>query len=125
MSIIKTKRNHVAALEPQPGDVAVVTRIGAARVVQPIQQYASAVHESAKLADHMRAHVDVVPIDANDLLSIGGQSFGAMFRGLPAAVLEELRQDCINACSEAVRYSDDADVRAQAAAVLVKLGVVQ
>lgn len=126
MSIIETKRNHVTALDPLPEDCIVMTRIGKAHVFQPITEYDAAVRDSVSLADHMEAHIDVVPMGIDDFVRIkSGLTLEQFIRTLPRAVLEELRQACINGCAEAVRYCDDPAVRAQAAAVLVKLGVVK
>lgn len=121
--IIKTKRNHVAALEPLPGDSIVMTRIGTAQVFQPITEYDAAVRDSVRLADHMEAHLDVVPMDIEDFVRLkSGMSLEQFIRTLPEAVLEELWHGCINGCVEAVRYSDDPVVRAQAAHVLQRVG---
>lgn len=122
MSIIRTKRNnHVAALEPQPSDVAVVTLIGTARVVQPIQDYGKATDDAVAMADHMQAHVDVVPIDTRELLELGGMTPETLIASLSPAELVALRQDCVNACTDAIRYSGEPKVAAEAFAVLAKL----
>lgn len=123
MSIIKTKRNHVAAYEPLPGDVAVVTRLGTAQVVQSIQQYRAAVHEAVAIADHMQHHVDVVPIDADELLARVGMTPESLVASLSPVGLAEIRQDCINACTDAMRYSDDPEVIEQAVETLGVLGI--
>lgn len=122
MSIIKTKRNHVAALEAMPGDVAVVTRLGTAEVVQPIHQYRAAVQEAVTLADHMRLHVDVTPIDTDELLARAGMTPESLVASLSPVERDQLHQDCINTCTDAVRYSEDPAVVAAAEHTLRKLG---
>lgn len=124
MSIIRTKLNHVAAYEPLPGDVAVVTRMGTVQVVQPIQQYRAAVQEAVAIADHMRAHVDVVPIDTGELLARGGMTPESFVASLSPDERDQLRQDCINACTDAMRYSDEPEVVAEAVQTLGVLGIV-
>ncbi|MEJ2031663.1 MAG: hypothetical protein P8Y63_01175 [Deltaproteobacteria bacterium] len=118
MSIIRTKRNHVAALDPLPSDVAVVSRIGTARVVQPIHEYEQAVREAVAIADHMQAHVDVVPVSASEMLELLGVSPESLLDDLSAAEREELRRACITACINAIRYSNDPEVVAEASEVL-------
>lgn len=122
MSIIKTKRNLVAALEPMAGDVAVVTRVGTAEVVRPIHEYRAAVHDAEMLADHMSLHVDVIPINTDELLARAGMTPESLVASLSPAEREQLRQDCIATCAEAVRYSEDPAVIAAAECVLRKLG---
>lgn len=121
MSIIKTSRNHVAAYEPLSCDVAVVSHIGTAQVVQPIQQHRAAVHEAAAIADHMQHHVDVVPIDTDELLARVGMTPESLVASLSPVGLAELRQDCINACTDAIRYSEDPAVVAAAQHTLCTL----
>lgn len=123
MSTIRTKRNHVAALEPVPTDVAVLTWIGTVRVLQPIHQYDHAVSAAAAHADHMRAHIDVVPISADELLALYGVTPQSLAESLSAEERDQLRKECVNACTDAIRYSDDPEVAAEAATVLAKLGV--
>lgn len=123
--IIRTKRNHVAALEPLPGDSIVMTRIGTAQVFQPITEYDSAVRESVRLADRLEAHVDVVPMDIEDFVRLkSGMTLEQFIRALPKAVREELWQGCVAGCMEAVRYCDDPEVRLQAAHLLQCVGHV-
>lgn len=122
MSIIKTQRNHVAAYEPQAGDVAVVTRLGTVEAVQPIQHYDAALRKAVAMADHMQSHVDVVPIDTAELLSRNGMTPESFVASLSPQQREQLRQDCITACTDAIRYSEDSAVAATAAETLHKLG---
>lgn len=122
MSIIKTKRNLVAAPEPMAGDVAVVTRVGTAEVVRPIQEYRAAVHEAEMLADHMSLHVDVTPINTDELLAREGMTPESLVASLSPVERDQLRQDCINACTDAVRYSEDPAVVPTAERTLRKLG---
>lgn len=122
MSIIKTKLNHVAALEPMAGDVAVVTRVGTAEVVQPIHQYRAAVQEAVTLADHMLHHVDVTPIDTDELLARAGMTPESLVARLSPQERAQVRRDCINTCTDAVRYSEDPAVVAAAEHTLRKLG---
>lgn len=122
MSIIKTQRNHVAAYEPQAGDVAVVTRLGTVEVVQPIHRYGAAVHQAMAMADNMQAHVDVVPVDTVELLSRNGMTPEAFMASLSPQEREQLRQDSITACTDAIRYSDDPELAALAAETLHMLG---
>jgi hypothetical protein len=125
MAVIRTKQNMVAAYEPEAGDSVVMTRIGTARAFQPITRYEPAVREAAVMADYMQAHVDVVPMRIEEFVLLkSGMSMEDWLLTLSDATLEELRQLSIEACAEAVRYCDDPTVRAEAAAVLVKLGVV-
>lgn len=121
MSIIRTKRNHVAALEPMAGDVAVVARLGTAEIVRPIQECRAAVHDAANLADHMLLHVDVIPIDTDELLARAGMTPESFVASLSPQEREQLRQDCINACTDAVRYSEDPAVIPTAEHTLRKL----
>lgn len=121
MSITRTKRNLVAAIEPLSTDVAVLTLIGTARVVQAIHDYDKAVADAAALADHMKHHVDVVPIDADELLGFYGMTRESLAESFSPAEREELRQDCVNACADAVRYSGEPKVAAEAADVLARL----
>lgn len=120
MSVITTKRNHVAALEPLPTDVAVVSRIGKARVVQPIQDYEHAVSEAVRLADHMQHHIDVVPVDTRELLGLSGMSPEAFIESLSPAGREELREICICSCIDVISNCDDAILVAEAADALAK-----
>lgn len=118
MSIIRTQRNHVAALEPMPGDCVVMTRIGSTQAFAPITQYDAAVRESVGLADHIAEHIDVVPMGLDDFVQITmGFSLTDFLHALPPAALEELRQICIDACSKAIRNDDD--VSAEVAAKLL------
>lgn len=124
MSIIRTKQNHVAAYEPLPGDVAVVTRLGTAQSVQPIQQYRAAVQEAVNIADHMRTHVDVVPIDTDELLARAGMTPESFVASMTDEERDQLRQDSINACTDAMRYSDEPEVITEAVETLAMLGIV-
>lgn len=121
MSVIRLKRNHVSAFEPLPIDVAVVTFIGKARVVHPIQNYDRAVCDAVAIAHHMQAHVDVVPIDTGELLGLGHMTPETFIDSLSPAERAALRQDCVNACTDAIRYSGDPKLMAEAADVLARL----
>ncbi|EJC63252.1 hypothetical protein QWA_06575 [Alcaligenes faecalis subsp. faecalis NCIB 8687] len=123
MSIIKTKRNHVAAFEPMDTDVAVIVRIGTAQAVYPIQQYRQAVQEAEAHADHMQQHVDVVPVNADELLALKGMTTEMLVADMTDDEREQLRKDCINACADAMRYSDDPALYPRAVATLRLLGV--
>lgn len=123
MSIIKTKRNHVAAIEPLPTDIAVITRVGVVEVVQPIQKYPAAVSEAKALADHMVLHVDVTPIDTNELLARAGMTPESLVASLSHDERDQLRRDCVAACNDAMRYSDDPELVAIAVETLGELGV--
>ena len=126
MAVIHTKRNMVCAYDPLPTDNVVKTRIGTAKVFAPITHYRAAVREAVESADHMEAHVDVIPMGIDEFVkSRSGMSMADFLRTCPDAFIEELRQLSIEACADAVRFCDEPAVRAEAAAVLVKLGVVR
>ncbi|MBP6012138.1 MAG: hypothetical protein KBA31_07915 [Alphaproteobacteria bacterium] len=127
MSVIRTKRNMVCAYEPLPTDNVVMTRIGNARAYVNIDRYCAAVRNAVEAADdHADGHIDVVPMTITEFVQHkSGISFGDWLNSLPAATIETLRQDCIEACAEALRYCEEPAVRAEAAWVLAKLGVVR
>lgn len=126
MAAIHTRRNVVAAYEPLPTDCVVKVRIGTARAFVPITEYDAAVREAVAMADHMEAHVDVVPMGIDEFVkNRSGRSMVAFLHTCSAAFIEELRQLSIEACADAVRFCEEPAVRAEAAAVLVKLGVVR
>jgi hypothetical protein len=121
MSIIKTKRNLVAAYEPLEGDVAVLLRFGAMRVLQAIGEYKAVVRDAVAIADDMEAHVDVVPLNTDEMLDHAGYaSLEDFIASLTPVERAEWRRECIATLQEAILKCKDIDVVREASALLAK-----
>lgn len=122
MSIIKTKRNFVAAYEPLPGDVAVLMRFGAMRVLQSINHYDAMVRDGVAIADDLEAHVEVVPLDADELLKLAGyETPDDYVASMTPQEREQLRRECIATLQEVILKSKDLTLVREAGALLAKI----
>lgn len=122
MSIIKTKRNFVAAYEPLPGDVAVLMRFGAMRVLQSINHYDAMVRDGVAIADDLEAHVEVVPLDADELLKLAGyETPDDYVASMAPQEREQLRRECIATLQEVILKSKDLTLVREAGALLAKI----
>lgn len=122
MSIIKTKRNFVSAYEPQTGDVAVLLRFGAMRVLEAISEYDAIVRDSVALADDMEAHIEVVPVNTDEMLKhMGYASLEDFVASLPPDERQQLRRECIATLQEVILKEKDLDLVSKASAILAKL----
>jgi hypothetical protein len=125
MSIIKTERSHVYAYEPLPRDSWVETLIGGKRMaMQPIAQYQAAVDWAVSMADQFDPPIHIVPIDANDLAVLQGERLERGLAAMSPDERHELRREIVTTAALAMRDCPDPDVRADAYAVLGKMGVV-
>jgi hypothetical protein len=122
MSIIKTKRNLVAAYEPQTGDVAVLLRFGAMRVLEAIGDYEAVMRDAVAMADDMEAHIEVVPVNTDEMLKhMGHASLEDFIASLPPQERAQLRRECIANLQEVILKEKDLDVVREASAILAKL----
>lgn len=122
MSIIKTKRNFVAAYEALPGDVAVLMRFGAMRVLQAISEYDASVRDAVAIADDMEAHIDVVPVNTDEMLHLAGYASPEEFvASQTPQEREEMRRICIATLQEVILKSKDLDLVREAGALLAKI----
>lgn len=121
MSIIKTKRSLVAAYEPQTGDVAVLLRFGAMRVLEAIGDYEAVVRDAVAMADDMEAHIEVVPVNTDEMLKhMGYASLEDFIASLPPQERAQLRRDCIATLQEVILKEKDLDLVRKASALLAK-----
>ena len=75
MAIFKTKRNMIAAYEPLPEDLFVLTYVGGRKhtflqAVRAIGQYSVAVNWAFMMADKLEHVVDVVPVTGFEYLQM-------------------------------------------------------
>jgi hypothetical protein len=125
MAVIHTKRNMVCAIEPMERDSWVETLIGGKRIaMQPIAQYEAAVKWAVSMADQFDPPIHIVPIDANDLAVLRGESLERGLAALTPDERHELRREIVTTAALAMRDCPDPDVRTDAYAVLGKMGVV-
>jgi hypothetical protein len=126
MAVYHTKRNMVAAYEPEPQDRWVKTVIGTrCLLVQHIDQYQQAVDWAVSMADQFDPPLHILPFDVNDMVKLNRHR---LERGLASITPEErhqLRQAVVATCAEIMRDCDDPAIRAEAHEVLVKMRAVQ
>jgi len=126
MSIIKTERNTVYALEPLSEDCFVQTYLGTAEgrellTTCHVADYSGAVADAVRMADRMDYPVTLVPITAPEFAAKHREKLDA----LDDQARGRLRQVAISAMLEVLRDCDDPDTRADAYGVLQTLGVVK
>lgn len=125
MNIWMTGGGRVATLAPGPGDTLVVTTMFGRRVlVHPVGEYGKVL----KLAEAFAVKMAPVPVTIKVLcLSLAeAQAMGFapadMFNDMTPEQEAGMRQLVVATCTEAMRDSNDATVRADAYALLVSLG---
>jgi hypothetical protein len=126
MSIIKTERNTVYALEPLPEDSFVQTYLGTPEgrellTTCHVDDYSRAVADAVQMADRMDYPVTLVPITASEFTAKHREKLEA----LDDQTRGRLRQVAIASMLEVLRDCDDPDTRAEAYGVLRTLGVVK
>jgi hypothetical protein len=126
MSIIKTERNTVYALEPLPEDSFVQTYLGTPEgrellTTCHVDDYSRAVADAVRMADRMEYPVTLVPITASEFTAKHREGLDA----LDGQTRGGLRQVAIASMLEVLRDCDDPDTRADAYGVLQTLGVVK
>ena len=134
MAVIQTKRNQVFIHGPDAGhDVFVVTMIAPGDgsnmyrrlSVQPISQWQSAVDWAVGIADQMAHPLRVAAIGVDCFMRFYGDQCARELAAMPASEQAELLGQITTTCEEALRYCPDLDVRADAQAVLDRLGAMQ
>lgn len=129
MSVIKTKRNFVCALEPLPEDQYVQTWLIGERhhllSTQPIDQYEAAVGWAVGMADKMELYIEVVHITAAEHLHRHWERVCRAVARMTDQERHELREFVVNTAAEVMRDCPDEEVRAKAYEVLVKMRVVR
>jgi hypothetical protein len=126
MSIIKTDRNTVYALELLPEDCFVQTYLGTPEGRQllttcHVGDYSRAVADAVRMADRMDYPVTLVPITASEFTAKHHKKLDA----LDDQARGRLRQVAIASMLGVLRDCDDPDTRAEAYGVLQTLGVVR
>jgi hypothetical protein len=121
--------NCVAALQPSPGDLFVVTTIGAKVVfVKPVGEYEQALRLAETFSAQMPVGkpftVKVMGMSLDELLAFRGISRADFAAGLTIPDVE-LRELAESTCKDVLRRSNDAAVRADAMDLLADLGVLQ
>lgn len=123
--------NCVAALQPAPGDLFVVTLLGGKVVfVQPADEYeqalrlAGAFAEQATNPDGRPFTVKVHGMSLAELLAFKGISRDDFGAGL-AEHDAELRAMAERTCKDVLRASNDAAVRSDAFDLLVSMGAIR
>lgn len=120
--------NCVAALQPAPGDLFVVTTLSAKVVfVKPADEYEQALRLAQSLAEQVSPKgrpftVKVLGMSLDELLAFEGISRDEFAAGLKTNDAE-LRQLAESTCKDVLRRSNDAAVRADAMDLLTDMGV--
>lgn len=134
MSVIKTGRNFVCAYEPEPGDSLVVTYlfgeaptgegVGHELLTQPIDRYQEAVEWAVAIAEQMAWFIEVVTLTTAEYVNLKREQIERVVGALTDEERGGLRH-IVQLMAEVIRDCDDANVRAEACDVLVKLRVVR
>ena len=128
MAILKTKRNMIAAYEPLPEDVFVLTYVGGSKhtflqSVTTIAQYSAAVNWAFMMADKLVHMVAVVPVTQSEYLQmVVGEAHGASALNSLGRHFE-LLQDWVVVMLAILHESHDVAEIAMARKTLVNLGV--
>lgn len=130
MSVIKTKRNFVCALEPLPEDQYVETWLMGSEgqyllLTQPIERYQEAVDWAVGMADKMAWHLELVPITRAEYLQRQRERVDRAVARMTDQERGELRQVVVSTAAEVMRDCPDREVRAKGYDVLVKMRAVR
>lgn len=123
--------NCVAALQPSPGDLFVVTLLaGKVVFVQPADDYEKALRLAEAFADRMPPPgrpftVKVFGMSLPELVKFQGTTIEEIAASLPAASRDDDWKLAISTCQSALRDCDDAATRRDAYDILVQMGAMQ
>ncbi|MBP6013151.1 MAG: hypothetical protein KBA31_13070 [Alphaproteobacteria bacterium] len=141
MSVIKTRKrnvggthalpiNFVCAYEPLPQDSFIETYLNGPDgryllMTQTIDRYQATADWAVGIADQMAWPIEVVPITMQEFVERNRERFERALAAMTDQERGALRADAVRAMAEVMRDCDDAEVRADAFDVLVKLGALR
>lgn len=115
--------NHVAALPPSPGDLFVLTTVQGKRVfLDPITEYEAAVRRAHALGDRLvhseRVVIKVLCVTHLEACAVLQIKPADLFANETPEQEAAMRQVVVTACHDALRNSQDANVRSDALKLL-------
>ena len=130
MTVHRTARNLVCAYDPQENDTHVETWLIGSEQRQllntrPIGEYQAAVEWAQSMADQMKQHIELLPIDGAEYIERNRAKLETALAGMNGQQLGGLRQLAVTTCAEAMRDCADPEVREQAYEALKTMKVVQ
>ena len=120
--------NCVAALQPAPGDLFVVTLLaGKVVFIQPVADYEKALRLAEVFAGRVPPPgrpftVKVLGASVPELLALQGTTREALVASLTPETEEDDRQLILSTCREVLRDCDDAAARRDAFDLLIQMG---